>query len=500
MTTVRNAASTTSVAIIGAGVSGIVTARMLADVGCRVTIFEQAADVGGVWSESRRYPTISTQDDRRSYSFSDAPMPEEFGEHPRGADVRAHLAQYVAAHGLAPHLHLATEVVTVGPVDDRTWEVETSGPRGRTTARFDWVVAANGLFSIPHVPDWPGRDAFEAAGGRVLTPGSLGDGSVLHGRTVVVVGWGKTACDVATVASGIAETTTLVARRLTWKYPKRIGSSSLNFRHLVLTRAGERFIGAGYRTAKGRILLSRLPERLPRKLFGRWLANRIASADRLDQLGLRPTLEVGASTSLVTDGFYDAVGAGRITVAREASVVAVGADDAGPWCEITGGKRIAADTVIAATGYEQSADFLADSVLREVDDNDAAIQLYRRVLAVDFPHLAFMGSAHSYRSPLISEVTAAWLAGVVSGLVTLPSIGEQRRLATPHRLTAGKVKGVRTGHLPGVASAELDGLLRDLGVPLSARTRLKQWSVPFDPADYARSLSTFRSRAAARRA
>jgi dimethylaniline monooxygenase (N-oxide forming) len=493
-TAVREAPLT--VAVIGAGVSGVVTARTLSEVGCSVTVFEQAPDVGGVWSASRAYPGISTQDDRVSYSFSDAQLPVEAGAHPSGADVRAHLERYLQQHGLLERLHLSTRVVEADLQPDDTWELVTEGPEGRGTHRFDWVVAANGLFSIPHVPDWTGRAAFEAAGGAVLTPGVLADGSVLDGRRVVVVGWGKTACDVAVVAARRGSTAALVARRLTWKYPKRIGRTGLDFRHLVLTRAGERLISAGYRSATGRVLLSRIPERMPRKLLGKALARAIDRSDRLSALGLRPTLDVGASTSLVTDGFYRTVEDGSLTVHREASIAALGGDGDGPWVELDDGTRIRADVVVAATGYHQAAEFLSDGVHDLVRTEDASILLYKHVLALDVPHLAFIGSAHSYRSPLISEVTAAWLAGVLLGRVRLPSPDEQRRVAARHRLTTGRGAGTRTGHLPGVSSTELDELLTELGVPLPRRVRRKQILTPFDPADYAESLDRFRASAA----
>ena len=187
---------------------------------------------------------------------------------------------------------------------------------------------------------------------------------------------------------------------------------------------------------------------------------------------------------------------GALTVHREASIAALGADADGPWVRLEDGTRLRADAVVAATGYHQAAEFLSDGVHDRVRTDDASILLYRHVLALDVPHLAFIGSAHSYRSPLISEVTAAWLAGVLLGRVRLPSLEEQRRVAARHRLTTGRGAGARTGHLPGVSSAELDELLAELGVPLSRRTRRKQVLTPFDPADYAESLNRFRRSAA----
>ena len=44
------------VGIIGAGLSGLVTAKTLLEEGFEVTLFETEDEVGGVWARARRYP------------------------------------------------------------------------------------------------------------------------------------------------------------------------------------------------------------------------------------------------------------------------------------------------------------------------------------------------------------------------------------------------------------------------------------------------------------
>ena len=59
------------IAIIGAGFAGIAAGKVLDQFGHDVTIYEKAPDVGGVWSVSRRYPGLSTQNDKGTYHLSD---------------------------------------------------------------------------------------------------------------------------------------------------------------------------------------------------------------------------------------------------------------------------------------------------------------------------------------------------------------------------------------------------------------------------------------------
>lgn len=65
------------VAIIGAGFAGLSTAKVFQSFGHQVSVFEKEADVGGVWSASRRYPGLTTQNVRDTYALSDYPYPAD---------------------------------------------------------------------------------------------------------------------------------------------------------------------------------------------------------------------------------------------------------------------------------------------------------------------------------------------------------------------------------------------------------------------------------------
>ena len=89
-------ALTMRVAIIGAGVAGLATAKVLKQAGHEVVVYDKTPDVGGVWSRTRRYPGLTTQSPKAQYSLSDFPMPRDYPEWPTGAQVQAYLAAYAA--------------------------------------------------------------------------------------------------------------------------------------------------------------------------------------------------------------------------------------------------------------------------------------------------------------------------------------------------------------------------------------------------------------------
>jgi cation diffusion facilitator CzcD-associated flavoprotein CzcO len=114
------------VAIIGAGFAGLSSAKVLKLFGHEVTVFEKDSDVGGVWSASRRYPGVTTQNNKGTYHLSDFPMPRSYPEYPSGEQVQAYLASYADHFDVTPHLRLGTEVLSVD-LDEQTgsWTVTT---------------------------------------------------------------------------------------------------------------------------------------------------------------------------------------------------------------------------------------------------------------------------------------------------------------------------------------------------------------------------------------
>jgi cation diffusion facilitator CzcD-associated flavoprotein CzcO len=174
-----------------------------------------------------------TQNNKGTYALSDLPMPRGYPEWPTGAQVQAYLESYVDKFGLGPSLRLGTEVTYATPVADG-WEVAA----GATTETFGHLVVANGIFSDPVIPPFDGVDVFESAGGRLLAACDFHDLAGARGKHVVVVGYGKTSCDVSREISKVAASTTVVARELLWKMPKRL-NGVVNYKYVMLTRMGE---------------------------------------------------------------------------------------------------------------------------------------------------------------------------------------------------------------------------------------------------------------------
>lgn len=490
------------IAIVGAGFAGLTTARTLKAFGHCVTVFDKTPDVGGVWSATRRYPGLTTQNPRDTYALSDYPMPRHYPEWPTGEQVQAYLHSYAEDMGLEPDLRLSTEVV--GAVLDETrrrWTVTTrrAGDTGTVGAgqptevdEFDYLVVCNGIFCEPAVPRFEGDQAFTAAGGRVCHTSGFHDAEAARGKHVVVVGYGKSSCDVAAALSDVAASTTVVARQLIWKIPKLL-ANKLNFKVLLLSRMGEALFRYIHLRGVERFLHG--PGRPIRNAMVGSVQSVVTRQLRLRQLGLHPgtPLETIArsTVSLATDGFYDRVASGRLAVRRDCEIRQLSVREGRRFAQLTDGSEVPADLVVCGTGFHQRVPFLEPSILARVTDSRGNFRLYRSMLPVDVPCLAFNGYNSSFFSQLNAEIGALWLAAHLAGGLALPPATEQRstidaRLRWMEARTDGKhSKG--TNIIP-FSMHHIDELLEDLGMDVSRATRVKQWLTAVDPGAYAQML------------
>lgn len=85
------------------------------------------------------------------------------------------------------------------------------------------------------MPEPKGFDDFLAGGGRILHSSQLLSLEQVAGKRVVMLGYGKSACDAAVEIARVANFTMLVAKGLFWKLPRYVGGV-LHYSYLLLTR------------------------------------------------------------------------------------------------------------------------------------------------------------------------------------------------------------------------------------------------------------------------
>ncbi len=478
------------IAIIGAGFSGLSSAKVLTQFGHDVTVFEKAPDVGGVWSATRRYPGLRTQNNKDTYFLSDFPMPAEYPEWPSGEQVQRYLAAYAKHFDLDRRINLNTEVLSSEQDGDAGWVLKV---RHTTTGeesehRFEHLVVANGIFSEPFIPPYPGREAFAAAGGRLLATSDFNDLEEARGKHVLVVGYGKSSCDVAAAIGEVAASTKVIARELLWKMPRKI-KNVLNYKYLMLTRMGEALFP--YIENKGFAKFLHGPGSKVRDGMIASLQSVATRQLKLDKLGLIPegTFDrIARSTvSLSTDELYEQVAAGTTEVARECEIASLGVRDGKPVATLSDGRTVPADLVVCGTGFKQVVPFFSEALQSQITDERGNFELYRQILPLTVKRLHFCGYNSSFYSPLSSEVASLWIAADLMGGLSLPPVEQrrehvQRRLRWMEERTEGK--HARGTNIIPFSMHNVDEMLNEIGINVGPLTRFKQWLLPIDARQY----------------
>lgn len=205
------------VAVIGAGVSGMLAAVRLRESGADVVVLEKNDDVGGTWLENR-YPGagVDTPSHLYSVSFHDHHWSTYFG---RRDEVEDYLRSFADAYDLRPLIRFGTRVLGARWDDEhQEWHLDVhdlaSGARQTLTA--DVVVSAVGQLNRPSIPDIPGRNAY---GGSVFHSAQWPDGVDLTGRRVAIVGTGASAMQIVPAIVDQVAHLTVFQRSPQWVAP-----------------------------------------------------------------------------------------------------------------------------------------------------------------------------------------------------------------------------------------------------------------------------------------
>lgn len=183
-----------TVAVIGAGFSGLAAAHRLKQAGVPFVVFEKNDEVGGTWWENV-YPGCRLDTPNFAYSFSFAQRPDWPQQFSRQPEIYKYLRDVATGLGLRQHISFGTEVLEV-TFDEGTaqWTVVTQNAEGRReTHQVHAVMTAVGQLNRPKYPDIPGRETFAGP----AFHSSRWDPTVdLTGRRVAVVGTGASAYQI----------------------------------------------------------------------------------------------------------------------------------------------------------------------------------------------------------------------------------------------------------------------------------------------------------------
>jgi len=331
------------VAVIGSGFAGIGMVVRLAEQGIDdVVVLERASTVGGTWRDNT-YPGCACDVPSHLYSFSFAPNPDWSHVFSRQPEIRAYLERVTDEHGVRPHLHVDTDLVS-GAWDDTAmlWRLETS--RGSLTA--DIVVSGCGGLVEPALPDVPGVGSFE---GPAFHSARWDHDVDLTGKRVAVIGTGASAVQFVPEIREPAAHVTVFQRTPPWVLPRRdraiTPTERALFRRVPALQAAAR---TGTYWLRELNLLSFTRGGSLRKAAEKQSRANLEAAIRDPELRARltPDYEIGCKRVLLSSTWYPAL------AQDDVSLVTTGVTEVRPHGVVDGdGVEHDVDVIVYGTGF-----------------------------------------------------------------------------------------------------------------------------------------------------
>ncbi|QRV72236.1 4-hydroxyacetophenone monooxygenase [Ceratobasidium sp. AG-Ba] len=198
----ENKQARVNVAIIGAGVGGIMTAIALqSQLGFYdYSIYEMREGVGGTWLENT-YPGCACDVPSHWYSLSTELNPDWSASYVGHEEIRQYWERLVRKHNIEPHIEYFQEVLSaVWDEHDQVYTITLQDVRTKEmrAVKANAVVSAVGVFHKPKFPDIPGQDRF----GGVSMHARMWDHKVDFGdKRVAVIGNGCSATQIVPTLS-----------------------------------------------------------------------------------------------------------------------------------------------------------------------------------------------------------------------------------------------------------------------------------------------------------
>jgi cation diffusion facilitator CzcD-associated flavoprotein CzcO len=379
--------TTTRIAIIGAGHSGICMGMQLKRAGIDdFLILEKGATLGGTWRDNT-YPGASCDAPSFLYSFSFAQKTDWSRRFAWQSELLAYSVECAVQSGLLPHCRFNAEVTAASFDDARNlWRITLADG---STVEAQFLVTGVGQLHRPAIPALSGRDAFA---GVQFHSARWDHGVDLAGKRIAVIGNAASAVQFVPQIAPLAAQLTIFQRSANWLMPRKDCLYSPRLHRWMarwpwLARLRHQFQWFFF----GEMQLTPLMKQVR---VVQWLATikskmhlRRQVRDPALRARLTPDYPIGAKRVLFNDDYYPTLNRRNVRLVTD-----------GVECIEAGGVRtkqgefVAADVIIYATGF-QATDFLAPMAVtgaggRSLRDAwKAGARAYLGVTVSGFPNL-----------------------------------------------------------------------------------------------------------------
>lgn len=416
------------IAVIGGGISGIATAQILKKNGFTPVVFERSPKPGGVWAAA--YPEVHLQNLYNHYHLSDFPWPYKPDFHPSGKQILDYLDR--AIRHLQLDVRLQHEVTALAE-QNNGWLVTYKNNDIVAEEPFDYVIISNGQYTQRKMqPAIEGADVFE---GRLITELDIKDLSLFKDKRVAVIGFGKSALDMACFATDNAAEVHHVFRTARWLLPEKI--LGMHFTRALFNRFGTVMMRSWVQPSGMETFLHK---RMKFAVMGFWqliaailrfelkkhgFRKGKAAKQRLKEVTPDTVLinDLGSKTALAPEKYLPLVASGKI-IPHHASLRSFTKDG----IVLGNGQSLPCDVVMLCLGFDTPQfPFLPQKYRDLLEKENDGTQLYRHMIHPHIPRLAFCGFNHGFLHVPTVEIGTQWICACIRGEMQLPGTDEMER-------------------------------------------------------------------------
>ena len=419
------------VAVIGAGLAGLVTIKSCLEEGMEVVAFESSPHIGGNWKFRKQGVSVfrHTKLSSSKYitAFSDFPMPDHYPHFLRHEQYLEYLLAYTRHFELEKHIIYNATVKSVSRQGDR-WVVCVVKPDAVNEYEVDSVAVCTGLNEEKELPAIENMSEFQ---GKIVHSSTYKDNSPYNSKHVVVVGGGESGGDLVNELSQVAIKVTLSLRRGVFIMPKldkRMTLPGDYFHHRATYQLPPVLY---YRIETAIQHLSTFINRKYKSWQIRQKLIDLSGGSYHQQFITKSDVFMRALT--------------QPNVALKPGILQFNPDG----IVFSDGSEVKADAVIFCSGFKVKFPFLP--IQSEGWDWR---QLYKKIFHLDLPNIGFVGFARPNigAMPPIIELQARYFAGIASGRLSLPSTAQMKVAIEKDAKKSAELKPLVSDRITGIVS------------------------------------------------
>jgi thioredoxin reductase len=214
-------------AVIGAGWSGLYALKYLLEEKLDARLYERESNLGGVWlykeAQGGVYQSTHTTSSKTFLHASDFPLPDETPHFPKHDQILAYLNSYANHFNLWSHMYFECDIIKIEKGQDNQWKMILRCNGKEIKEVFDGLVIASGQHQTAN--DLRHAEPFNQFTGTISHSISYKnpDEKLHRDKTILIVGGGETASDLAVELSTCARCIYMSIREGQWFQDRLFG-------------------------------------------------------------------------------------------------------------------------------------------------------------------------------------------------------------------------------------------------------------------------------------